>query len=109
MNMPMVFNGISNGWYPPIVPEMPRIYHKYLRDMEMENIYGCKCFGSEECTHVEQNTTTEDSTTNDETVEEDTTENSEANNETTDESTNTETVQENGTTGDEDDPQQPTE
>lgn len=47
-------NGIGNGWYPPVEPEKPRVYHKYLRDMEKENIYGCKCIGTEECTHEDE-------------------------------------------------------
>lgn len=45
-------NGITNGWYPLIKKVMPRIYHKYLAAPAMENIYGCKCFGKDECTHV---------------------------------------------------------
>ena len=93
--------GIINGWYPLIEKVMPRVYHRHLAEKEMENIYGCKCFGKEECTHVE----------NEEAVDE--TENSEDKSEDEESTVNTlsEEQKETGnaeTPVTDDDPQQPT-
>ena len=52
--MERIENSITNGWYPEIKEVKPRVYHEHLRDMEKENIYGCKCIGEEECTHKEK-------------------------------------------------------
>ena len=56
--------GIINGWYPLIEKVMPRVYHRHLAAPAMENIYGCKCFGKDECTHVTTDEEAVDETNN---------------------------------------------
>ena len=32
--------GGEDGWYPATEKVMPRVYHKYLKEKDLENIYG---------------------------------------------------------------------